>query len=431
MQRSKHFAVSIVLLSCLRVSHADDATFPVSIHVDAARPQGELRPVWRFFGADEPNYAYMTNGRKLLSELGELRPRRSVLPHAQFADLRRRHARAQMGLDWRLLVRTPTATRSTTGRSSIASSPPIWNAACGRTSRSASCRRSCRASPSRINTSGRLAHATRKSSPAGPIRRTTTKSGRSWPINGRGIASKSLAARKSSAGIGKSGTNRTSVTGRARREEFHKLHDHAIAGVRRGAAHCARSAVPTSPATAASSCATFLQHCLHGTNYATGEKGTPLDFVAFHAKGQPEHVDGHVRMGIAHHLRTIDAGFRIIASFPELKDTPIVIGESDPRGLCRLPGSATWLPQLDDVLQLHRRQLRPQARARRAARREPRRRPHLGVRVRRPAVLRRLPRAGHQRHRPAGAQRLSHVRPDAGRAIGRRERPCSSRSTRC
>lgn len=33
-------------------------------------------------------------------------------------------------------------------------------------------------------------------------------------------------------------------------------------------------------------------------NHATGAKGTPLDFVAFHAKGSPTVVDGHVRMGI-------------------------------------------------------------------------------------------------------------------------------------
>lgn len=49
-------------------------SFPVSIRVDAAKTQGELKPIWRFFGADEPNYAYMTNGRKLLGELGALSP---------------------------------------------------------------------------------------------------------------------------------------------------------------------------------------------------------------------------------------------------------------------------------------------------------------------------------------------------------------------
>ena len=36
------------------------------------RPQAELKPIWRFFGADEPNYANMKDGRKLLGELGQL-----------------------------------------------------------------------------------------------------------------------------------------------------------------------------------------------------------------------------------------------------------------------------------------------------------------------------------------------------------------------
>ena len=62
------------------------------------------------------------------------------------------------------------------------------------------------------------------------------------------------------------------------------------------------------------------------------QTGTPLDFISFHAKGAPSFVDGHVRMGIASQLRTIDHGFARIASFPELKAKPIVIGESDPDG---------------------------------------------------------------------------------------------------
>src|SRR5262249_26289091 len=52
----------------------NDRLAPVRIQVDAANLGGELKPVWRFFGADEPNYAYMKNGRKLLAELGELAP---------------------------------------------------------------------------------------------------------------------------------------------------------------------------------------------------------------------------------------------------------------------------------------------------------------------------------------------------------------------
>jgi xylan 1,4-beta-xylosidase len=76
----------------------------------------------------------------------------------------------------------------------------------------------------------------------------------------------------------------------------------------------------------------FIEHALRGTNHATGKTGSPLDFVAFHAKGAPRVVDGHVRMGISNQLRAIDNGFKIAASFPELKNTPIIIGESDPEG---------------------------------------------------------------------------------------------------
>jgi xylan 1,4-beta-xylosidase len=82
----------------------------------------------------------------------------------------------------------------------------------------------------------------------------------------------------------------------------------------------------------------FLDHCLTGTNYATGEKGTPIDFVSFHAKGAPQNVAGHVRMGISNQLRTIDEGFRMIARYPELKQKPIIIGESDPEGCAACQG---------------------------------------------------------------------------------------------
>src|SRR5689334_18892618 len=46
---------------------------PVTVKVDAAKPVGTLPPIWRFFGADEPNYATQPEGEKLLLELGDLR----------------------------------------------------------------------------------------------------------------------------------------------------------------------------------------------------------------------------------------------------------------------------------------------------------------------------------------------------------------------
>src|SRR5262249_14239103 len=83
--------------------------------------------------------------------------------------------------------------------------------------------------------------------------------------------------------------------------------------------------------------------CVRGTNHATGQKGTPIDFVSFHAKGSPRLVNGHVQMGIANQLRGIDSSFALVASFPELKGKPIVIGESDPDGCAAC--SAQLYPQ--------------------------------------------------------------------------------------
>ncbi len=70
----------------------------------------------------------------------------------------------------------------------------------------------------------------------------------------------------------------------------------------------------------------------------TGQIGSPLDFISFHAKGSPAFTDSHVRMGIAHQINDIDSGCRVIAEFPEFKGKPIVIGESDPDGCAACQG---------------------------------------------------------------------------------------------
>jgi xylan 1,4-beta-xylosidase len=122
-------------------------------------------------------------------------------------------------------------------------------------------------------------------------------------------------------------------------EEFFRLHDVAIDAVRR-ALPTARVGGPDTAGGGGEFLRSFLEHCLRGRNYATGATGTPLDFVAFHAKGAPKYVEGHVRMGIADQLRTIDGAFAIIASYPELRAKPIVIGESDPEGCAACQGPA-------------------------------------------------------------------------------------------
>src|SRR5438094_7890383 len=69
-------ALSMLLVITLTSALHGADSFPVSIRVDAAKTKGELKPIWRFLGADEPNYVYMKNGKKLIGELGELAPNR-------------------------------------------------------------------------------------------------------------------------------------------------------------------------------------------------------------------------------------------------------------------------------------------------------------------------------------------------------------------
>lgn len=76
----------------------------------------------------------------------------------------------------------------------------------------------------------------------------------------------------------------------------------------------------------------FLDHVVKGENYVTGEIGSPLDFITFHAKGNPKIKDSVVVMDMGAQLRDIDKGFEIVSSYPSLNKLPIIIGESDPEG---------------------------------------------------------------------------------------------------
>lgn len=118
-------------------------------------------------------------------------------------------------------------------------------------------------------------------------------------------------------------------------EEYQKLYDYTAEAVKR-ALPTARFGGPhtTGPSSerAGQFLRDFLEHCVRGKNYATGKTGSPLDFIAFHAKGRPALVEGRVQMGLAKQLADIDSGFAVVASFPELRHLPVILGETDPEG---------------------------------------------------------------------------------------------------
>jgi len=110
-------------------------------------------------------------------------------------------------------------------------------------------------------------------------------------------------------------------------EDYDKLYDYAAAAVKRalGSAKVGgpASTGPSGP-NAAAFLRQFLEHC--------DRTGAPLDFITYHAKGRPSVADGHVRMGIARNAQDVEKGFEIVSAFPKFRNLPIVLSESDPEG---------------------------------------------------------------------------------------------------
>ena len=310
--------------------------FPVAIQVNAASPLGRLEPIWRFFGADEPNYAYMTHGRKLIADQGKLAPGRVFFrahnllttgdgtPALKWGSTNAytEDANGRPVYDWTIVDRIfeTYLKHGVKPYVQIGFMPKAL---------------SVKPEPYQHKWSPDLKYGEIFTGWAYPPKdyRKWGDLAYAWAKHcvdkyGREEVEQWYWETWNEANIGYwQGTP----------EEFRKLHDYAIDGVRR-ARPTAKVGGPDTAGHGGQWMRDFLEHQLRGKNYATGRIGTPLDFVAFHAKGQPTYVDGHVRMGIANQLATIDDGFRIIASFPEVKPKPIIIGESDPEGCAACQG---------------------------------------------------------------------------------------------
>jgi len=315
---------------------AETEPFPVRIEVNAAQPLGELKPIWRFFGADEPNYATMKDGRKLLADLGKLgRPQVHFRAHNLLTsgdgtpalkwgstDAYREDAEGRPIYDWSIVDRIfdTYLARGLRPYAQIGFMPQAL---------------SRKPEP--------YQHEWR---PGLPYNEIYT----GWAHPPKDYAKwAELVHQWAKHCVEKYGRDEVERWHwetwnepnigywKGTPQEFQKLHDYAIDAVRR-ALPTARAGGPDCAGNGGRWMRDFLDHCLHGTNHATGKVGTPLDFVSFHAKGAPVYTNGHVRMGIAAQLREIDQGFALIASYPELKNTPIVIGESDPEGCAACQG---------------------------------------------------------------------------------------------
>jgi xylan 1,4-beta-xylosidase len=323
----KHLLIATLLIPAL-------AQETVTVSVDANARLGPLRPIWSFFGYDEPNYTYMKDGRKLLTELANLSP---VTVHVRAHNLLT-SGDGVAALKW----------GSSNAYTEDAAGKPIYNWTI--VDRIFDTYVERRMKP--LVEVGFMPEALsvkpepyrHQWDPAQPYKSIFTgwahppKDHKKWA---------ELVYQWVKHCVDKYGRDEVASWywevwnepnigyWQSTPEEYHKLYDYTVDAIKR-ALPAIRVGGPTSTgpggASAAKFLKDFLEHTVRGKNYATGKTGAPLDFIGFHAKGRPKVVDGHVQMGSEFQMRDIDKGFEIVASFPELKRLPIIIGESDPEG---------------------------------------------------------------------------------------------------
>jgi len=350
----RKLAVVILVLSALGLAARATSrpqTDLVTIRVDTAVSKGPMYPFWAWFGHDEPNYTYTANGRKLLSALQQLSPVPVfVREHNLLTSGDGKHA-----LKW---GSTNVYTEDASGR-------PVYDWKI--LDQIVDTYRDRKMKP--FLQLGFMPEAL-SSAPAGLPYRHFWKPGDSyndiytgWTYAPKDYrkweelsyqVTKHLVERYGRAEVeswwfelwnepdigywsgsvgpgGGRGDPAAAEKAQKRRDEFDKLYDFTVEGVRR-ALPTARIGGPEVTGGAQAMLRSFLQHTSAGTNYATGKIGTPLDLITFHAKGSPTFVENRVRMGVANQLRSINSHFAVIKEFPMYAKTPIVIGESDPEG---------------------------------------------------------------------------------------------------
>lgn len=328
----KLFAVIFFFAFC-RLATAQQAQQGVTIQVQADHAEGTISPIWNYFGYDEPNYTYAANGKKLLGEMAAL----SAAPvyvrvHNLFTS-----GDGSASLKW----------GSTNVYSQDASGHPVYDwTILDRifdTFHAAGIKPLVEIGfmPKALSVHPDPYRHTFPDVRAGDI-----YTGWAYPPNDYGkwceLVFQFVHHLRGRYGDAEVRTWLWEVWNepdigywKGTPEEYFKLYDFTVEAVRR-ALPTARIGGPdsTGPANANAEdfLRSFLDHCAHRKNFATGAVGTPLDFISFHPKGSPTWQGDHVEMGIGHQLNAIEQGFKIVASFPEWRRTPIILGESDPEG---------------------------------------------------------------------------------------------------
>jgi xylan 1,4-beta-xylosidase len=325
-------AVALVLIGSGPLS-PQDAPKEVSIQVDSDRIEGPFPPVWRFFGYDEPNYTYAPNGKKLLGELTALSPQPVYVRVHNLLTTGDGSASLKWGstnaytedatgnpvYDWKIVDRI----FDTFAGSGIRPLVELGFM------------------PQALSTNP---DPYRHNFPQGPVNSIYT--GWAYPPKDYQKWSELIFQFVSHL---RSRYGDEALKGwlwevwnepdigywKGTPEEFLKLYDFSVDAVLKAFPDAKIGGPDTTGAAsprAAEFLRLFLEHCTHQKNYVNGKIGTRVDFVSFHPKGSPKWINDHVQMGLAAQLLSIQKGFEIVASVPEWRDIPIVLGEWDPEG---------------------------------------------------------------------------------------------------
>jgi len=310
----------------------------VTIRVHADQPTGPYAPIFNYYGADEPNYTYAPNGRKLLSELSDLSPVPVYFrTHNLFTT-----GNGDSSLKW---GSTNVYTEKPDGM-------PVYDFTI--TDRIFDTLIAAHVRP--LVEIGFMPEAL--STHPEPYRHTFPKgdifTGWTYPPKNEAKWSKLVQAYAAHLRDRYGAQvhdwlwevwNEPDIPyWHGTWDQYDRLYDLSAAAIR-NAIPDARIGGPEATGISDHSepfLRQFLDHCAHGKNAATGGSGAPLDFISYHPKGNPKFADGHATMSIATQLRAADRGMKLIAADPRWRNTPIILGEFDPEGCaaCKGPQNA-------------------------------------------------------------------------------------------
>jgi len=328
------FCQFLILFLLCKVSYSQSAY----INVDLNKEIGDMKPIWAWFGYDEPNFTYMKNGTKLLSELAALSPVPVFV---------RTHNLLTTGdgtpaLKW----------GSTNAYTEDANGRPIYNWKIVDSIFDTYIKRGMKPlaqigfMPEALSSKPQpYQHHWRPGASYGEI-----FTGWSYPPNDYNKWRELIYqwAKHCVERYGKKEVNSwywevwnepNIGYWNGTVDEYCKLYDYAVDGLRK-ALPSARIGGCDVTGGGSKFLEKFLDHCFNEMNYATGKKGSPLDLILFHAKGQPKVVNGNVVMNVGIQMRNIRDAMATIKKFPQAQHLPLVIGESDPEG-CAACGMST------------------------------------------------------------------------------------------